>query len=314
MKIYHFYHIWADGNWQIPVSEHLEYLKKSNILDVATLKIGLVGKIENRDAVKDFIKSYNIKFDICAEKELGYEEVTIDSIVDLEDDDAYILYMHSKGSFNDVAYEHHWRRNMTETLVLQWNYCLDLLKDHYLVGFDYTLKKDFINNTVPVTFSINGSVNKPNGTINSNFWWSCLRYLKPLGKASDYKILDDNHERAKPVLWLSKMFSGEDKNLSIYSLYNNNLNYDNYTIEQTNSKTFEELIREQMTINGLSLEWQMHVFFPKSNIWPKNTVISIEALSLNKYKNVWDIDPKFSKLFDCKTDDIYKEFYEYGQD
>lgn len=146
MKIYHFYHVWADGKWQLPVKEHVEYLKKSGLIDNIIFKVGLVGKRTNRLRVKEYLMQQKIKFEICTQVEKGFEHETLDKIVELDDnDDAYVFYAHSKGAYNNVEFEHEWRNKMNISLISNWKKCLEQLKDNVsIVGYHYAVH----NNTL----------------------------------------------------------------------------------------------------------------------------------------------------------------------
>ena len=55
-KLYHFYHIYADGQWQIPVSQHIAALKKWDLINnLAAFKVGIVGTPENRTQVIQYL-------------------------------------------------------------------------------------------------------------------------------------------------------------------------------------------------------------------------------------------------------------------
>lgn len=53
MKITHFYHVFADGDWETPAEEHIEALVASELIDnLSDMFLGIVGAPPNRDRVK----------------------------------------------------------------------------------------------------------------------------------------------------------------------------------------------------------------------------------------------------------------------
>lgn len=200
-KIHHFYHIWADGQWKVPLLEHISALKDSGINDaLSSCNFGIVGNRENRKYVKEFLEKHsklynfssnhdgfnnshikNIKisyltYNICTEADFGFEQETMDKILDIKDEDALILYAHTKGSYNNTKFEHEWRRSMTNDLVQHWPECVYHLQSHSAVGCHYT------NLTETGPICTGEVVRKERGFFHGNFWWCHLRYLKAMGK------------------------------------------------------------------------------------------------------------------------------------
>jgi hypothetical protein len=190
-KIHHFYHIWADGHWQDPLSDHLSALKESVIIEqLSSCNFGIVGNKNNREDVKSYLEKHSqfgvverrslkrktINYNICTEVDFGFEQETMDKILELEDEDALILYAHTKGSYNNTKFEHEWRQSMTNDLVNHWAECLYHLESHAAVGCHYT------NLTEKGVVCTGDVVRKERGLFYGNFWWSHLRYLKLMGK------------------------------------------------------------------------------------------------------------------------------------
>jgi hypothetical protein len=191
IKIYHFYHIWADGKWQSPLSDHISALKESGIIDIlSSWNIGLVGNKKNRKEVKEFLKARKINYIICNEIDFGFEQETMDKILDINDQDALVLYAHTKGSYNDTEFEHEWRKSMTNDLVNHWAECLYHLQSHAAVGCHYTTLEE------KGPLCTGEVVRKERGMFYGNFWWAHLRYLKAIGKPdrspTTFKTSDGN--------------------------------------------------------------------------------------------------------------------------
>jgi hypothetical protein len=189
MKIYHFYHIWADGMWEEPLSYHINALRESQLEQVISkFFIGLVGSKENRERVLLYLKSIGVGYIVVDESDTGYEEVTLNKILDMDLEDGYLLYAHTKGSFHNHYENIILRKNMTKSLVLDWINCVDLLEDYACVGYLYYILKDQNKenmdgaNRLPIDEYMCSSKSKveSKGKFLGNFWWANLRYIKKL--------------------------------------------------------------------------------------------------------------------------------------
>lgn len=127
MKIKHFYHIFADGHWVVPFTEHITALKESGLMDVLDyVGVGIIGCDENREAVKSVLPpNFNIVVEACS----GYEQVTMAEIDTSEP--AWILYAHTKGASNPSNLRKIWRDSMSNGCIYGWRLCFDLLDKGY---------------------------------------------------------------------------------------------------------------------------------------------------------------------------------------
>lgn len=126
--IHHFYHIYADGAWQEPVSEHLRALKMGLYENLTTFKIGIVGSPENREKVKAFI---DLKFEVAAEADIGWEQVTMIPMWEFcQTNEGLMIYAHTKGASSPVDVNIRWRRSMTYWNILKWQDAVEKLKTH----------------------------------------------------------------------------------------------------------------------------------------------------------------------------------------
>lgn len=190
MNIYHFYHIWADGNWKSIVTEHIKYLTESKLGYVlSSFEIGIVGQQKNIDKVKNYIKNISpIGFNICHETPAGYEQETLERIRQYDKEDGYVLYAHTKGSFRDDNKSNtKWRNDMSKRLISDWINCIDLLRTHSLIGCRYFVVKDEYKNIDIYDITLdnvacysNSITMSKRGIFYGNFWWSHLKYLKKL--------------------------------------------------------------------------------------------------------------------------------------
>jgi len=204
-KIYHFYHIWADGKWEIPLQDNLDYLEKGGLINsLDKFYVGIVGKEKNRAIVKQYLKDRNISHEICIEKNEGFEQETLDEICNLEDEDAYILYAHTKGSYNDEEYEHKWRKDLSQTLIANWKECIEKLQKNEAVGSQYTV----VNYVDSIQISIcypPGQIFARYGEFDGNFWWSHLKYLKMLGKPFRIPEPETGYRRETAETWIRNL-------------------------------------------------------------------------------------------------------------
>jgi len=231
-KIYHFYHIWADGQWKDPVSEHIEALTMSNLINnIYSFNIGIVGTKENREMVKSYLNEKNIKFNVCKEVDSGYEQETLDEISNLEyinnlDENAYILYAHAKGSSNTENFEKEWRKALTHNLIIKWEDCVKLLADNTIVGNQYTTQHNIAQ--IPITVAYpKGKTLIKHGMYNGNFWWSHLKNIQKLGKTIKIKKPDGTYDRGSAETWISNLCYtvDGDSRFSAYSISENNSSY-----------------------------------------------------------------------------------------
>lgn len=136
MNLHHFYHIYADGNWQQPVIEHIRALKEYGLYEaLSTFKIGFVGSKYNVVQVISYLADQGVLFEMCDNKQTGWEQVTQIPMWEFSQKrDGLILYAHSKGASNTNEVNTRWRRSMTYWNVIRWKDCIEKLKDHDAVG------------------------------------------------------------------------------------------------------------------------------------------------------------------------------------
>lgn len=131
--IHHFYHIYADGQWLQPVSEHVRALKMGLYDNLNTFAIGIVGSAENRYAVINYLNSEGVAYEVYAEALNGWEQVTQIPMHEFcKKNEGLILYAHSKGASDPSAVNIRWRRSMTWHNVIKWELAVEKLQDHDL--------------------------------------------------------------------------------------------------------------------------------------------------------------------------------------
>lgn len=194
-QIHIFYHIFFETNWFSIVSEQLESLKKSKILEKSKLYIGVVfgygiKKDEEFDKLKSILEG--IEHQILFFEPTGCcgESATLSKLKyfcdQLESDDL-ILYIHTKGitQYNTVRETpvREWRKMMEYFLIDKWEDCVCKLKNGYdCCGINYQDHAANINNSLKLIKIFNG-----------NFFWSKSSYIKKL----DDKILFEHRYSAE---------------------------------------------------------------------------------------------------------------------
>lgn len=135
-KLHHFYHIYADGQWLDPVKEHIRALKESGLYDALTsFHIGIVGTPDNRLYLRRWLSDNDVNYTLAAEADTGWEQETqIPMHTFSQTNDGYILYAHSKGSYNNHEVNVRWRRSMIYWNVKRWKDVMEKLKTHDAVG------------------------------------------------------------------------------------------------------------------------------------------------------------------------------------
>jgi hypothetical protein len=179
----HFYHIWADGHWKVPVHDHLKALRESQF--PGSVHVGIVGTPHNRDDVKRYVsKFWSWETDFCAEGDSGYEQVTISALRDYVHRDGtepYVLYAHTKGAFAESVARDNWREAMTEPLVRYWRLALAALTNYDAVGLYWLTPEEFSDRNISTPF------------FGGNFWWATAAYLRTLPLAGNASRFDAEH-------------------------------------------------------------------------------------------------------------------------
>jgi hypothetical protein len=165
----HFYHVWADGAWQVPVAEHLAALGESGLAPALDVKAaGIAGTPANRAAVTAVLAGW----DIAAEADAGFEEVTLRALHEFAaGHDGKVLYAHTKGAYRRTPSSVLWRRRMTEHAVGMWEQCAAALDD----GCDCAGPHWITPERFPV----------PAPFFAGNFWWANLSFLRRLPAPGD---------------------------------------------------------------------------------------------------------------------------------
>lgn len=163
--ISHYYHIFVDGNWRKPWSDHMKALKG---LPVDRFVVGVVGSPLAR---RRFLREVGDVVPRYVGWDEGYEQQTLRLIhEDLGNISGHVLYAHSKGAFHDTDVNMYWRRCMTRNLVNSHAYSYAL--DYDVVGCHWLTPEEYPEQVQIPYFG-------------GNFWWSSVEHLGKLSPPSD---------------------------------------------------------------------------------------------------------------------------------
>ena len=146
MNLHHFYHVYADGDCETPIREHIRALKESGLYDnLTTFAIGFVGSPQKRDEAKHCIGTLGVKFTIAAEADHGWEQTTQIPMWEFSKaNEGLMLYAHTKGASDRSEVNERWRRSMIYWNVIRWAEAVEILKD-YAEGYGCHWKQPMLS-------------------------------------------------------------------------------------------------------------------------------------------------------------------------
>ena len=197
-RIHHFYHLYADGNWQMCVVDHIRALVQYGLYEnLASLNIGFVGTPENILMAQEYLTLRGLAYNVAATSPGGWEQVTLDPLYEMavRDPDAYYVYAHTKGAANFAPVNEVWRNGMTRYNIVEWERAVEVLDEGYTTaGCHY----------YPINFD------NPNPFWGGNFWWATGKHISMLG------ICEKDH-RHRAEAWVGKI--NEDPYYRNYDLF-----------------------------------------------------------------------------------------------
>ena len=198
-KIYHFYHVYADGVWQPMLDDHIHILKKYNLYEnLSFFGVGIVGSKPNIQLVKTFLEEKNINYNLVFESgdacENQYEQETLDQIKEFcQDNEGFVLYTHTKGAANNFEVHRRWRKSMNYYNVVKWRDAILHLEENDITGCHWlTPEKDGPQVTSPF--------------FGGNFWWARTDYINTLNKPK------------RNTRWDAEGWIGEGLNIKAYDM------------------------------------------------------------------------------------------------
>lgn len=173
MSLRHYYHVYAVGDWQTPVEEHLTAMNESG-LSVALgdngFRVGIVGTPDESERVREFCLDRVPSTQIMRTCFEGWEQATLSYLrvwEHLQPHDGAVLYAHTKGVHDPSEINVAWRRSMEQVVVRGWRECLADLWTADAVGCHWLTAQEYP-----------GQVDIP--YFGGNWWWAKARYLRTL--------------------------------------------------------------------------------------------------------------------------------------
>jgi len=186
MNLYHFYHVYADGEWTEAVDEHCTALKEHGLADnLEKFYLGVVGTDENRTtAISRITMHHNMNAEVIIEAPIQWEQITLEPMRRFScTNDGYVLYAHTKGAYNHTPINIGWRSSMCYYNVVKWKEAVEKLDEGYrAVGCHW------VNDAI----------------FGGNYWWANTSYLKLLPTCPT-----DNRWRAEE--WIGMAVSDSEK-------------------------------------------------------------------------------------------------------
>lgn len=164
MRLSHFYHVFADGDWMKPAQEHFKALVTSELLEnLDMIHLGIVGSRENRLRVAKTLPGV-----VVAEADEGWEQVTLQKLHQhAQTDVGIIFYAHTKGAWSQSILADRWRASMTHDTVTRWRDCVEALQTVQACGAHW------IRSHMP-------EHREHEHFFGGNFWWARSDYVRTL--------------------------------------------------------------------------------------------------------------------------------------
>ncbi len=196
MKLRHYYHLYADGNFRSIVREHFSALRTSGLLDqLDRLHVGFVGSKANvEDAERLVAQILRHRAFTTNVAPSGWEQETQDVL--FRDAAAspkpfLALYAHTKGAWSQNDINEHWRAIMTLHTVRNWRPATGAITDD--IGAAGCFWAPFRNGR---------DIGSADGTryFAGNFWWARSDAIAKIG-------LPERANRFDAERWIGKITS-----------------------------------------------------------------------------------------------------------
>lgn len=170
MRVHHFYHVWADGFWNLPATGHVAAIRDSGFTP-DRITVGLVGSEVNQEGARAWFRaelSDVAPVDFIGASE-GYEQVTLAEIrrrALAGNDEAAVVYAHGKGAYNISCVTAAHRKFMTKYVIRGWQDALRALDDYDAAGCFWA--------------GPDHAQRPPYSHFVGNFWWARASYIRTL--------------------------------------------------------------------------------------------------------------------------------------
>ena len=208
VDIYHFYHIYCGPNsvgnrgaWKESVETHINALKEYKLLDrLKTIHIGLVGPEQDRIHCIEYLNSTGVNYTIIDQANNGWEQLTQNKLHDFaQSNDGYVLYAHSKGSYNFNNQNRDWCKSMIYFNIVKWEDAIEKLNSNDAVGCYWF---DFTGQVGP------GGPHTNQRWFAGTFWWSKLELLRQIDPPTMLSR------------WDAEVWVGKIPNIKVYDITN----------------------------------------------------------------------------------------------
>ena len=221
--IYIFIHLCNYGdNWKTIISSQISQILNSGLYDKCEHIFYGCSCDNCEEELKLFLKNYKKISKLPPQPNYVHENMTVNCLIEFskqQEDNVYILYLHSKGVTGQSVHQNYWRDYMMNYSVNEWEICVNLLNNDY--------------NTVGVNYRRIFFKDIPH--YSGNFWWGRSDYIKKLDYIDESKIrnrlmaelkLLDKKEKNKHIN-LSSEFWLSDWRTGLYSPidYDHSLDY-----------------------------------------------------------------------------------------
>lgn len=189
-----FYHVYQYGDWSLLFDEQFGLLKSSGLFNVADhIHIGINGMM--------LPQIEKVHAEINPNQHMEESDTLKSLLAYANENDAKILYMHTKGVSRPSPEATDWRHMMEYFCIEKWEECVDLLDEHDAVGCNFMDECDY--GFYP--------------HFSGNFWWATSRHIRRL----DSSYLDADL-RVMREFWIGS------KGNSFYEIHNSKLDNHNY--------------------------------------------------------------------------------------
>lgn len=179
--IQHFYHVWADGAWQEPLTEHVTAVLEAGLPGEVT--VGIVGAPSARADVCCWLAD-NWPRVTVVEADSGFEQFTLRLVSRWAREhrvDGLVLYAHTKGAYMRSTLADLWRRSMTFDVVSGWRDCVAGLSDSDVAGSHWLTPQEHPS----IRVSTPDAPGSSTPFFGGNFWWATARYLVRLPQPAE---------------------------------------------------------------------------------------------------------------------------------
>lgn len=185
-SLYHFYHVYAEGDWEEAANEHYTAIKEHGLGSrLEGIYLGIVGTDANREAVKKLTKSYDLdcQTHVRAEAPHAWEQLTLEALRrHCAVNDGNVLYAHTKSAANHTPINIGWRSSMCYYNVVKWEEAIQHLETADTVGCHW------VNDAI----------------WGGNYWWATARYIRrlpPLKHQNRYQAEEWIGSIANPLIY-----------------------------------------------------------------------------------------------------------------